>query len=388
MVGLLGGIGLFLLTQLAIATINRLTLHKLDLHPPSTKFPLVSILVPARNEQDEIEGCVRSLLTQDYPHFELLALDDDSQDQTSAILARLADADPRMTAYSGKPLPAGWIGKSWACAQLAELAQGELLLFADADTRHDPGTLRAAVAALQREDADLLVVWPRLVARSLGEQLVVPLIPWSVFSLLSLPLAQRLRSPALSAAIGQYLLFRTAAYRAIGGHSAIRGHAAEDLALARQVKRAGLRWRLVDGQRLLSTRMYTDFRAAWAGLSKNLYPAFDYRPLPLILAWSWLNLTAWAPPLALLGWRLGWLPPEAGTAMTALAAAAAGIGLLLWILILRQFGYPAWLAMLHPLILLIGLALAANSLWSTHTGRAHWKGRPLTTPIGVAANDR
>lgn len=387
MAGLLGGIGLFTLAQLAIAVINRLTLHKLDRYPPSTELPLVSILVPARNEQAEIEGCVRSLLAQDYPHFELLVLDDDSRDQTAAILTRLAKADPRMTAYSGKPLPDGWTGKNWACAQLAERARGELLLFTDADTRHEPGALRAAAAALQRESADLLVVWPRLTARSLGEQLVVPLIPWSVASLLSLPLAQRLSAPALSAAIGQYLLFRAAAYRAIGGHSTIRGHAAEDLALARQIKRAGLRWRLVDGQQAVATRMYDGFRAAWVGLSKNLYPAFDYRPLPLIFGWGWLNLTAWAPPLALLGWHLSWLPAEAAAAIAPLAAAATGAGLLLWILVLQQFGFPAWLAMLHPLILLVGLALAANSLWSTHTGRANWKGRPLQRPVEIVTGN-
>lgn len=384
MTGLLSGICAFVLAQLAIVISNRRSLIRLERLAPPTDFPLVSILVPARDEQAVIGQCLRSLLAQDYPRFELLVLDDGSTDSTPAILREMALADPRLEVLTGAQLPTDWLGKNWACAQLAERAQGELLLFTDADTHHRPGALRAAVAAMQDQQADLLAVWPKLEVGGLGEQLVVPLIPWSVFSMLSLPLAQRLRLPALSAAIGQFLLFRRTAYRAIGGHAAVRSHAAEDLTLVRRIKRAGLRWRLVDGQRLVSTRMYLGLRAAWAGLSKNLYPAFDYRGLPLVLGWGWLNLVAWAPVVTLALAALGGGAPVAlPTAM-----AAAGGQLLLWALIADWHGFRIWLALLYPLLLAIGLALAVNSLWSTRAGRARWKGRPLSTSGGALTTRR
>lgn len=383
MTGLLAGICLFVLAQLVIALTNRRWLARLEQPAPPSDLPLVSILVPARDEQVVIERCLRSLLAQDYPRFELMVLDDGSSDHTPAILAQLAAAEPRLTVFSGAPLPPGWLGKNWACAQLAERAQGELLLFTDADTRHQPGALRSAAVALQRQSADLLAVWPRLEAGGLGVRLVVPLIPWNVFSLLSLPLAHRLRIPALSAAIGQFMLFRRAAYQAIGGHTAVRSHAAEDLALVRRIKRAGLRWRLVDGQHLVASRMYRNLREAWAGLSKNLYPAFDYRATPLLLGWSWLNLVAWVPLVA-----LGLSAAGAGAPGDILiAAVAAGGGLLLWALIAAWHGFPPWLAMLHPMLLAIGLALAVNSWRSTRTGRARWKGRALSTSRAPLQSD-
>ena len=197
------GICLFLIALLAISLSNRIVVRRLGDYAAPAKLPMVSILVPARNEEANIEACVRSLLAQNYPDFEVLVLDDESEDRTFGILTELAETHTRLRAFGGKPLPEGWLGKSWACAQLAELAQGELLLFTDADTLHEPDTALSAVAAIQGERADLLAVWPRLLAESLGEKLLVPLISWSVFSILSISLAHRLRFPALSAAIGQ-----------------------------------------------------------------------------------------------------------------------------------------------------------------------------------------
>jgi chlorobactene glucosyltransferase len=217
------GICLFLGALLAISLSNRFVLRRLGDHPDLRELPKVSILVPARNEEANIEACIRSLLAQNYPDFEVLVLDDESEDRTFSLVAELSGADSQLRVFRGKPLPEGWLGKSWACAQLAGFARGKLLLFTDADTVHEPDTAASAVAALQSERADLLAVWPRLMAESLGEKLLVPLIPWSVFSILSLAVAHRLRFPALSAAIGQYLLFRRAAYFDIGGPGVSNG---------------------------------------------------------------------------------------------------------------------------------------------------------------------
>lgn len=378
----LWGICLFILGLLVISVTNRLAIHKLGQFAPALEYPLVSVLVPARNEEANIEGCLRSLLAQDYPNFELLILNDDSEDGTTAILDSWNDKDERLHVYQGEPLPTGWLGKNWACAQLANYARGELLLFIDADTRHDSGTLSSAVAALLHERADLIAVWPELAAVSIGEKLVVPLISWCVFSILSIPLAHRLKFAPLSVAIGQFLLFRRSAYIAIGGHTAVRQHAAEDLALCRRVKRAGLRWRLVDGQQKVRTRMYRNFREAWRGLGKNLYAAFDYRTLLLVLAWLWLVVVAWSP-LVVLGYAaLGGAISE-----TLLMGTLLAIGLMLavWTINLLTTWQSPVLAVLYPLLLGVGFVVSLQSLVLTRAGLATWKGRRLETS-GKAPN--
>ena len=157
-----------------IALSNTWVLRRARRHAPPAHLPRVSVLVPARNEEANIERCVASLLAQDYPDFEVLVLDDESTDGTGCILARLAAADPRLRVLSGRPLEAGWRGKNWACAQLAAQANGELLFFTDADTHHQPQTLRAFATALIGEGADLLGGFPRQEVETLGEQFIVP----------------------------------------------------------------------------------------------------------------------------------------------------------------------------------------------------------------------
>ena len=152
--------------------------------------PRVSILVPARNEERTIAACVQSLLSQDYPDFEILVLDDASEDRTGALV-RQFEKDPRLRTLRGTPLPAGWLGKPWACHQLAQAASGEVLLFTDADTVHHPKMLGDAVAALQAERVDLLSALPRLRLATWSERLVLPILLWSVHTFLPLCLARR-----------------------------------------------------------------------------------------------------------------------------------------------------------------------------------------------------
>jgi len=221
---------IFLSVLLLIALSNLLVLRRLHRYGRPAQFPRLSVLVPARNEEANIGPCVRSLLAQDYPDFELLVLDDESGDQTAQVLASLATSDNRLRVLSGQPLPAGWLGKQWACHQLAQAASGELLLFTDADTRYHPQALSNAVAALLAERTDMLSAVLREEVVSWGERLVVPILVWSIFSFLPLGLAYRLRLPAFTAANGQFLLFRRRAYEQIGGHAAVRQHTTEDLA--------------------------------------------------------------------------------------------------------------------------------------------------------------
>jgi chlorobactene glucosyltransferase len=367
----------FVAVLVLIALSNLHTLRRLDRYAQPSRWPRVSVLVPARNEEANIGPCIRSLLAQDYPDFQVLALDDDSSDGTGQVLAGLHQEDPRLLVLQGQPLPAGWLGKHWACHQLAQAAGGEYLLFTDADTRHAPQTLRAAMAAVQEERCDLLSGLVREEAGSWGERLTVPIMSWAILSFLPLALAYRLRVPALSAAHGQFMLFRRQAYQQIGGHAAVRRNVADDLALARRAVSHGLRWRLSDASRLVRCRMYHSFSEAWDGFSRNLFPGFDYNALIYVPIWLWLAVVFLEPPAMLALGLLG-LPLPEGSVL--LAAAAMGLSMLLWALGTWRFGLPRYLPLLYPLIILVTEGIAARSLILTLTGRATWKGRRLSAP--------
>jgi chlorobactene glucosyltransferase len=369
------GIVFFLLLLVLVAATNFRALRRLGRYPPPSRLPRVSILLPARQEEENIIPCIRSLLAQDYPDFEVLALyDDDPADGTGALLQALAEEEPRLRVLRGKPLPPDWLGKHWACQQLAEAATGELLLFTDADTRHHPRALRDAVGALEAEEADLLSAIPREELGSWAERLIVPLMPWSILSFLPLRLAHRCRSPALSAVSGPFMLFKREAYRAIGGHAAVRGDVVDDLALGRRLKAQGLRLRLVDGQERISRRMYRTWRGVFEGFSKNLFAALGYRLIPFVLVWLWLGIVFLQPVIMLARGLAGAPTPLLSWG---LAAGAVGFSIFLWGIISWRLGLPRYLPLLYPLSILLGVIIAFRSLALTLAGRTTWKGRRL-----------
>jgi chlorobactene glucosyltransferase len=188
---------------LLIVWSNWIILRRARQHKIPEKKPYLSVLIPARNEETNIARCVHSLLVQDYPNFEILVLDDQSDDATPEILCRLAAHEPRLTALAGQALPEGWIGKNWACHQLARQARGELLLFTDADTVYQPNALSALVAAVFGEQADVLTGFPDQVMQTWGERLTVPFFSWAFLTFTPLALAYRLRLPSLSSGVGQ-----------------------------------------------------------------------------------------------------------------------------------------------------------------------------------------
>jgi chlorobactene glucosyltransferase len=364
----------FLGALLLIALSNLFTLQRLGTYPSSTHFPRVSILVPARNEEVNIESCVRSLVCQDYPDFEVLVLDDNSQDHTGQILARLTAEFPRLHVIHGRPLPSGWIGKHWACHQLAQGAGGELLLFTDADTRHRPQGLRHSVEALLSQKADLLSVLPHEEVVSWPEQLVVPMIAWSIFAFLPLALAYRLRMPMLSSTIGQFMLFRRSAYQEVGGYAAVRQEVVDDIALGQRVKAAGLRWRLADGQSTVTCRMYRNFGEVWEGFSKNMFASLGSNIPLFLLAWGW-QVVAFLEPVTILLLML--LGVHCSALSAALAAGAVAISLLLWGTYYGRFNIPFHLTFLYPASVLFSATIATRSMILSLRGQASWKGRKL-----------
>lgn len=336
--------------------------------------PFVSILVPARDEERNIEACVRSLLAQNYPRFEVLVLNDHSTDATGAILKRLANMDSRLRILEGKALPPDWPGKHWACQQLAEAARGDLLLFTDADTHHIPATLAHSVAAMQQEGIHLLTALPRQEVITWSEKLIVPFMNWAIHSYLPLRLAQKLQLPAFSLTIGQYMLFQRQAFDAIGGFRAAIGNVNDDVELGRTIISNGYEWRLLNGSSCVTCRMYPNFSAVLEGFSKNVFGFFNYRILPYMFTWLAVVLCFLEPLLALIARQAG---SDISTRLYNFALIAVIETLVLFVISYRTLRTPLYLVLVYPLTIFFFVLVAMRSMVLTLTGHASWKGREL-----------
>jgi len=238
--------------------------------------PLISVLIPARNEEDNIKRCINSLLKQDYENLEILVLDDGSTDRTVEIVSRLAKKDARIRLYYGKPLARGWLGKSYACQQLAGYAKGQYLLFVDADTLHFPTSVSSAVACLLKYKVDALSVFAKQIMVTLHERMIIPFGNFMIMGFMPLALIRRSRRAIFCTAIGQFMLFKREVYEAIGGHESVKGKILEDVIISKQVKRCGYKFMIFDGSNNLYCRMYHNFSEIVSGYSKVLFSSFDY----------------------------------------------------------------------------------------------------------------
>ena len=349
--------------------------------PPLADAPLISVIVPARNEARNIRRCVTALLGQDYANFELLVLDDRSTDATPQILAGLAANDSRLRILHGVELPPGWAGKPHALVQAAAQARGEWLCFVDADTFASPALLSSALAAALQLRADLLTLLTQQELGSFWEKVILPLI----FTALSFGFpARRVNDPSKPDAIanGQFIFIRRAVYEAVGGHTAVKERIDEDRALAETVKRAGHRLLIADGRQLLRTRMYTSLPEIWEGWTKNIYLGLRERP-GLQLFGALLGLiAALGLPLWLAG-GLGWWALGGGLEAAVIAAQAG----LLWAFLLywrwracRAYAISPRYAFTLPLGALLFSAMLAASAYKVVTGRGvTWKGRRYTS---------
>lgn len=267
--------------------------------PPGHPRPALSLLVPARDEAHRLPAALPGLCAQDAT--EILILNDQSSDATAALVSAAAAAEPRLRLLEGTPPPEGWTGKNWACHQLATAARGEVLVFCDADVLLAAGALDACWRQMRAQQADVFSVFPRQRTGTTGERLLVPLIDEVLLAFLPHPLL-RLPVPAAATANGQLLMFRRGSYEAVGGHRAVAGELAEDLALARRARRLRLRLGLALGGSLVSARMYGGYRETVAGFGKNLRAAHGNDDLWLACTAAW-HLLAYTWPW--LRWRHG-----------------------------------------------------------------------------------
>ncbi len=246
-------------------------------------LPLVSVLIPARNEEKNIENCVVSIIKQKYANFEVIVLNDKSTDNTQKILLELKRRYPKLQILLGQKLPFNWVGKYWACHQLSKKAKGKYFLFLDADTIQSPELLISLVSAAEQKNLDFVSLLPEEVTGTWFEKIVLPIIPIFIFGLIPVYIAYIFKKEYFAMAVGQVLFFRKDIYKKIGGFEVIRTELLDDVTFARMFTRYGLNWRLYNGAKLLSCRMYHNFEEVLFGFSKNAYPFFNCHLLAFLI---------------------------------------------------------------------------------------------------------
>lgn len=350
-----------------VAALNLLAAPRLHRVPPARSGPRVSVLIPARDEADNLRRLLPALRASDYPDLEILVLDDGSTDETAAVIHGHASADARVTAMDGRDLPPGWNGKNWACHRLAEHASGEVLLFCDADVRPSPEAVARTAAILSSSGVGVLTALPRHERGGWFEQAVIPLVTRvPIAAMLPLPLVAWTRAVSLSVGNGQWFAWRREAYDRVGGHARVRGDALEDVRLARLAKAEGLRLAAYVATRDLVVRMYRDRSTTWDGFARNLYLLAGGRPWTLAVALSLMAAAGLGPLLLVLipGQWPGALVPVAELAAIRLLAGAL------------MADTPRGI-LLHPVGVLAVIALAVTS-WQRHSsGTVAWKRRIL-----------
>lgn len=349
---------------------------------PQATAPKVAVIVPARDEAANIGTCVESLSAQEYPslRLSLIVVDDDSSDATAAIVTALAKLDDRITLLRTPPLPPCWKGKVHACCTgaAAAPADAQWLCFLDADMRAAPHAIASAMAAASDRKLDLLTLAPRHELGSFAERLM---LPCGLYLLGFYQNLEKIQAPGSDevVATGQFMLLRRSAYDAVGGHAPVCNAICEDVELALLLKRRGYRVLLMDGNLLLSTRMYTGWSTLWPGFAKNLIQLLG-GPVRTLIA---------APVIAGLAWAAVYLPLQdlaavlhgVSGAPLALAFATLGSAAVLGLHVggAVHFRIPWWYGLLFPLGYSAGAVMALDSLRWRITRRVRWKGRVYTS---------
>jgi hypothetical protein len=325
-------------------------------HPAAPPTEPVSLLIPMRNEADRLARFLPAALAQSGVA-ELIVLDDGSTDDSALLAEALLAGVTHARLVSGTAQPAGWVGKSWACQQLAGHAAGDLLVFCDADVLLAPGAVEAVLAERARQQADLFSVFPRQLTGGLGDALLTPLIDDVLLCFLPFGLLS-VEVPSAATANGALLAMHRRTFAALGGFSSVRSQLVEDVALARAARRAGLKLGLALGGNLVQTQMYTGYRQAVLGLGRGLLTVTGGARWRLVAAAGW-HLVAYTLPWLAAARRRRWLLP-------------LGLGLVERLLVgCKCHPRAAWQAVLTPLCPIAFVPVAGQAM----RRRQQWKGR-------------
>ncbi len=326
--------------------------------------PLVSVLIPARNEEENIEKCLLSVLKQTYTNIEIYVLNDSSTDNTAFIVQELKKKYSQINLIEGKPVKEGYNGKNWACAQLSKIAGGDLLLFIDSDVTIAPETIGLAVKYHENDNVDVLSIFPTQRLSSIGEWLVVPLMNWILLAFLPLKLIYSSKNQSLMAANGQFFMWKKEVYTTVGGHTLAANELVEDMFLASKAKQNGFKVMTLLGGELVFCRMYKTLQQAVDGYSKNFYPGFKISALAFLLLILFLFSVNILPFYLITVFDFYILPIAAILLTRVLISLLSRQNLLVNLL-------------LHPFQMLLMLYTGINSMFAYHSKKIIWKGRKV-----------
>lgn len=335
--------------------------------------PLVSVLIPARDEERNIEECLAHVLASDDSEYrlEVMVYDDDSSDDTGGIVRRMAMEDHRIRLMQGDELPEGWKGKCYACHRLAEQASGSWYLMLDADVRVGKLAIRDTLRSAMKKKVGLLSGFPKQITGTWMERLVVPMMEFVILCHLPIPMVARSSSRLFSAAHGAYMLIKRSAYESVGGYEALKNEMVDDMAMARAVKQAGYKMMLADMSKHAEMRMYHGAREVWEGFSKNMFAGMGRNYVLMAVMLLWYTALYILPPIALLiGLFSGNLH----------LAGFSGLAMLLGMTVKSvcdiRSGLPAWRGVFMAATVCCTLAIALASVAGGLNGKGHtWKGR-------------
>ena len=238
-------------------------------------FPLVSIILPARNEEKYIEKCLESLLSQDYPNYEIIAINDESSDKTGELLHKYSVSNSKIIYIEALPIPKGWTGKNWACYQGYLKSRGSLFLFTDADTTISPSTLSLAVTNLISEELDSITAIPKTLANDFWTKITLPIL-WIFSAVRFSPIKANNPKTRIGFFYGSFFVIRRQAYEMVGTHKTVRGEIAEDAELGRKVKEKGYAIRVFHGEKHIQALWSRNPLDLWHGLRRIIIPLYKY----------------------------------------------------------------------------------------------------------------
>ena len=273
---------ILLLIRLVVAIVNFLSFAYLPKVTALAKAPSVSMLIPARNEEENIGSLLEQLSMVEYNALEIIVYNDHSDDKTESIIEHWATLVPTIKIINGEQPPDGWLGKNHACHKLAQAATGDILLFLDADVSVEKDFLKRSISHFQKYDLHLLSIFPKQIVKSLGEKVSVPLMNWILLSLLPLPLIRNSKNDAFSAANGQFMMFSATTYKTLWPHEKCKSDRVEDIAIIKLFKQNNLASDTRLGDADISCRMYAGLDAAVEGFTKSIFQFFGNSKLATI----------------------------------------------------------------------------------------------------------
>lgn len=338
---------------------------------PDKKHGLVSIMIPARNEEKVIERCLRSLLNQDYPEIEVIVYNDQSTDRTGHIADAIAKEDKRVKVLHGTHLPEGWIGKTHGCHQMSQKARGNWLLFGDSDINLEPDAISRALATTDEHGLEFLSFFPRFDNYTLSERIFLPIFYFYLFAFLPLRQVMTHPNPNIVAVNGSFILIKESLYCKIGGHEAVKDKILEDVLMGRHIKKLGHKVGYGDGSDLYSVHMYDNFAGIWEGFSKNAFSFFSWNYLSASIFIIFLLLFLVLPFLLI---PVGFFINQPLLSLAGVASSS----MYLFIMAILNYRLEQGLAsvFLFPLGMLFSAMVILNSMIRVATGKGlTWKGR-------------